>query len=90
MRNDRTKLHETAVARFGTPDVRFDFGFVDHGYQMDVYIGGRFYGVECRDFDGNHSVPKLSKELVIDVRRVCARAIIRVMNRTLEKFRRKH
>lgn len=38
------------------PCLRFDFGFVGHGYQCDVFIKGREAGSQCRDFGGTYQV----------------------------------
>lgn len=87
---DKTIFHPTAVARHGTPDVRFDFGLVGYGYQVDTYIRGEAVSVQCRDFGGSHSVKALSKELETKLRQACARAVIGAMGRTLKKFRESH
>jgi hypothetical protein len=41
-----------------------DFVLVEHGYQLDLYLNGKHYGTECRDFGGDHSVEKLTLDLV--------------------------
>lgn len=89
-KKDKTVPHRTGVARYGTPDVRFDFGLVEYGYQMDTYINGEAVSVHCRDFSGSHKVKKLRKELEAKVRQACGRAILGAMEKTLRKFRENH
>lgn len=87
---DKTNFHETSVALHGTPDVRFDFGLVEYGYQMDTYIGGEPISTTCRDFGGSYRVKKLAKELELKIRRACARAVTDALERTIKKFRDSH
>lgn len=70
---DQTKLHETATARFATPDVRIDFGLDKIGYQMDVYVNGEAVMVECRDFSGVYKIPDLRMKLAQHLIKAVAR-----------------
>lgn len=87
---DKTEFHPTAVARFGTPDVRLDFGLVEYGYQMDVYVGGKPFSVQCRDFGGSYKIKELSKALALKMRQACSRAVLKAMEQSLKKFRESH
>lgn len=45
------------------PDWRMEFSLVEHGFQCDVYEGIQPKISHCRDFGGNHSIPKLVEKL---------------------------
>lgn len=80
------QLHETAISRFRVPDVRFDFGLVGYGYQVDVYVDGQPLYVACRDFSGSHGIKKMSKDLAKQGKA----AVLKAMEEVIKKFRESH
>jgi hypothetical protein len=46
------------------PTLAFHFGLVGHGYEIHMFDEGTYVGAICRDFDGDHKIPKLKEALV--------------------------
>jgi len=58
------------MSRTRQPDFAVHVYLVEHGYQMDVFHGGKQVGGECRDFGDNHAIPTLRDDLDVRLQRM--------------------
>ena len=57
----------TARCMKQVPTVSLDFVIEEIGYQMDVYVNGKCFEIECRDFGGAPGPKKAIESLILRI-----------------------